>query len=99
MVWAPVGGDGCILGSVWHAGQPVAHGCCRDSTARCIARVVRTLPESIFLPGLLPGGPAAICWRRSAKARRVSLRIDATKGQVVVTLPMRAGRAAGMALL
>jgi predicted metal-dependent hydrolase len=84
---------------VWHAGQPVAHGCCRDSTARCIARVVKTLPESIFLPGLLPGGPAAICWRRSAKARRVSLRIDATKGQVVVTLPMRAGRAAGMALL
>ena len=47
----------------------------------------------------LGGGPATVCWRRSATARRVTLRIDATKGQVVVTLPMRAGRAAGMALL
>jgi hypothetical protein len=52
-------------------------------------------PEPFFLPG----GPAAVCWRRSAKARRVSLRIDATRGQVVVTLPMRTGKAAGMALL
>jgi hypothetical protein len=48
---------------------------------------------------VLPGGEAAVCWRRSAKARRVSLRIDATRGQVVVTLPLRVGRAAGMALL
>jgi len=47
----------------------------------------------------IPGGPSAVCWRRSAKARRVSLRIDTTRGQVVVILPMRAGRAAGMALL
>jgi predicted metal-dependent hydrolase len=29
----------------------------------------------------------------------VSLRIDARAGEVVVTLPMRAGRRAGMALL
>jgi predicted metal-dependent hydrolase len=38
-------------------------------------------------------------WRRSARARRVSLRIDARAGTVVVTLPPRAARRAGMALL
>lgn len=48
---------------------------------------------------LLPGGPAWIQWRRSARARRVSLRIDPQSGAVVVTLPMRAARHAGMALL
>jgi predicted metal-dependent hydrolase len=47
----------------------------------------------------LPGGPARIEWRRSARARRVSLRIDPCDGTVVVTLPPRAGRRAGMALL
>lgn len=48
---------------------------------------------------LLPGGPVWIEWRRSARARRVSLRIDPLSGAVVVTLPMRAARQAGMALL
>ena len=38
-------------------------------------------------------------WRRSARARRVSLRIDARAGKVVVTLPTRTARSAGMALL
>ena len=47
----------------------------------------------------LPNGPALIEWRRSARARRVSLRIDPRGGAVVVTLPPRAGRNAGMALL
>jgi predicted metal-dependent hydrolase len=47
----------------------------------------------------LPGGPARIEWRRSARARRVSLRIDLKAGGVVVTLPMRTSRNAGMALL
>ena len=47
----------------------------------------------------LPGGPAQIAWRRSARARRVSLRIDPRDGSVVVTLPPRAARTAGMALL
>lgn len=47
----------------------------------------------------LPHGPALIEWRRSARARRVSLRIDPRGGAVVVTLPPRAGRTAGMALL
>ena len=47
----------------------------------------------------LPNGPARIEWRRSSRARRVSLRIDPRGGAVVVTLPPRAGRTAGMALL
>ena len=47
----------------------------------------------------LPQGPTNVRWRRSARARRVSLRIDPRGGAVVVTLPPRAGRAAGMALL
>jgi predicted metal-dependent hydrolase len=47
----------------------------------------------------LPHGPARVEWRRSSRARRVSLRIDPREGAVVVTLPPRAGRTAGMALL
>jgi predicted metal-dependent hydrolase len=43
--------------------------------------------------------PCPVRWRRSTRARRVSLRIDAKAGEVVVTLPPRAGRRAGMALL
>jgi predicted metal-dependent hydrolase len=38
-------------------------------------------------------------WRRSSRARRVSLRIDPAGGSVVVTLPAKATRKAGMALL
>lgn len=61
------------------------------------------LPDSetiVLRPGAL-GRPVdcPVRWNRSARARRVSLRIDARAGQVVVTLPMRAGRRAGMALL
>ncbi len=47
----------------------------------------------------LPGGTAQIEWRRNTLARRVSLRIDPCGGNVVVTLPPRAGRSAGVALL
>jgi predicted metal-dependent hydrolase len=47
----------------------------------------------------LPDGPARVAWRHSTRARRVSLRIDPCGGAVVVTLPPRAGRKAGMALL
>ncbi len=47
----------------------------------------------------LPQGPTAVQWRRSARARRVSLRIDARSASVVVTLPARVGRSAGLALL
>ena len=48
---------------------------------------------------VLPRGAARVEWRRSARARRISLRIDPRGGSVVVTLPPRAGRNAGMALL
>jgi predicted metal-dependent hydrolase len=47
----------------------------------------------------LPSGPAPVRWRRSKRARRVSLRIDPRGGAVVVTLPPRATRSTGMALL
>lgn len=51
----------------------------------------------------LPHGPVTVHWRRSERARRVSLRIDARTGVVVLTVPARSGRAAargaGMALL
>ncbi|HEY4041278.1 MAG TPA: SprT family zinc-dependent metalloprotease [Rhodopila sp.] len=47
----------------------------------------------------LPSGPARVEWRRSSRARRVSLRIDPAGGAVIVTLPIRASRKSGMALL
>jgi predicted metal-dependent hydrolase len=47
----------------------------------------------------LPNGSARLEWRRSTRARRISLRIDPCDGAVVVTLPPRAGHRAGMALL
>lgn len=47
----------------------------------------------------LPSVTARIEWRRSARARRVSLRIRSRDGAVIVTLPPRAGRPAGLALL
>lgn len=52
-------------------------------------------PETLALPT----GLARVEWRRNSRARRVSLRIDPTGGAVVVTLPTRATRKAGMALL
>ncbi len=52
-------------------------------------------PETLSLPT----GPARVEWRRNARARRISLRIDPQDGAVVVTLPMRASRAAGLTLL
>ncbi len=52
-------------------------------------------PETLALPS----GLARVEWRRSSRARRVSLRIDPAGGAVVVTLPTRATRKAGMALL
>jgi predicted metal-dependent hydrolase len=48
---------------------------------------------------LLPEAPCPVRWRRSARARRVSLRICPTEGAVVVTLPMKVGRRHGLALL
>ncbi|TLU71910.1 M48 family metallopeptidase [Lichenicoccus roseus] len=48
---------------------------------------------------LLAGGETPIRWQRSRQARRVSLRIDPRAGTVVVTLPPRITREAGLALL
>lgn len=47
----------------------------------------------------LPSGPTQLAWRRNARARRVSLRIDPSAGAIIVTLPLRASRKAGMALV
>ena len=55
------------------------------------------LPLSEML--LLPSGETPIRWRRSGQARRISLRIDARAGTVVVTLPPRTAREAGLELL
>jgi predicted metal-dependent hydrolase len=61
------------------------------------------LPDSETIPlrrdPLLPAEPCPVRWRRSARARRVSLRIDPARGDVVVTLPARVGRKQGLALL
>jgi len=63
----------------------------------------RTAARSVLLPVaetlLLPHGETPVHWRRSRQARRVSLRIDPRAGTVVVTLPPRAAREAGLALL
>lgn len=48
---------------------------------------------------VLAGTSVAVRWRRNARARRVSLRIDPLSGAAVVTLPPRAGRAQGLKLL
>ena len=52
-------------------------------------------PDSIALPGRT----APIIWRRSARARRISLRIEPRRGGVIVTLPARTSVAAGRAVL
>ena len=47
----------------------------------------------------LPGGIVPVTWRRNPRSRRITLRIDPRDARVVVSLPSRTGRAAGMALL
>ncbi len=47
----------------------------------------------------LPQGAVPVLWRRSTRARRVSLRIDPRTAAVIVTLPARAARSAGLRLL
>ena len=57
--------------------------------------------ETVLLrpQAFLPEVPCIVHWRRSAKARRVSLKISPREAAVIVTLPPRAHRRAGMALL
>ncbi|MFT8244018.1 M48 family metallopeptidase [Roseomonas sp. BN140053] len=59
------------------------------------------MTESVPLRASPGAGPVScqVRWQRSTRARRVSLRIDPRAGEVVITLPPRAGRKQGMALL
>jgi len=45
------------------------------------------------------GALAAVSFKRSARARKISLRVDAVQGGIVITLPMRASMRAGLSLL
>jgi predicted metal-dependent hydrolase len=45
------------------------------------------------------GELATVAFRRSTRARKISLRIDPAQGGIVITLPPRASRRAGMQLL
>ncbi len=47
----------------------------------------------------IQGALAQVAFRRSTRARKISLRIDPAQGGVVITLPLRASRRAGLALL
>lgn len=47
----------------------------------------------------LGSGTTRVQFRRSARARRISLRVDPAGGGVLVTLPMRASRHQGLALV
>jgi predicted metal-dependent hydrolase len=55
----------------------------------------RPPPESLTLPS----GTTRLEWRRTGRARRISLRVDPSDGVVVVTLPTRATKTAGMELV
>lgn len=48
---------------------------------------------------LIDGRAAELRLRRSKRARRISLRVDTSSGAVVLTLPPRTARAAGLALI
>ncbi|WP_291366058.1 M48 family metallopeptidase [Acetobacter sp. UBA5411] len=64
-------------------------------------RVPRPTPSEDALPDsiLLPSGPFPITWRRSTRARRLSLRLSRAGDSVVVTLPPRVSPQTGLALL
>ncbi len=70
----------------------------REATSRT-AFPLRAVPGPARESLALDHGVVEVEWRRSARARRVTLRIDPAAGTVVVTLPMRAGRNQGLALL
>nr|WP_245594110.1 MULTISPECIES: SprT family zinc-dependent metalloprotease [Acidiphilium] len=57
--------------------------------------LLESTDESVVVGGIL----ASIRWRRSARARRIALKIDPQLGAVVITLPPKGSRRAGLALL
>lgn len=63
-----------------------------------VGRRARPHPMPV-VPSDLPSDAPLVTWRRSARARNVSLRIDPWAGGVVITLPPRAARSAGLDLL
>ncbi len=73
----------------------IQHGLPGPARSRILAAM--PLPSTQMLA--LPGGPTRVHWRRSARARKISLRIDPREGAVIITLPPRAAQAAGTALL
>ncbi len=48
---------------------------------------------------IVDGRTASLRWRRSARARRIGLRIDPVAGDIVITLPPRGSRRTGLSLL
>jgi predicted metal-dependent hydrolase len=48
---------------------------------------------------IVHGREASLRWRRSARARRIGLRIDPVAGDIVITLPPRGSRRVGLSLL
>ncbi|WP_111399156.1 M48 family metallopeptidase [Humitalea rosea] len=54
---------------------------------------------SLLPDPLAPPEQVAVVWQRSVRARRVSLRIDAAEGAVLITLPPRGSRKSGLTLL
>jgi predicted metal-dependent hydrolase len=59
------------------------------------------MKDSALTTELFPvqGALARVAFRRSDRARKISLRIDAANGGIVITLPPRASRRAGISLL
>jgi predicted metal-dependent hydrolase len=65
------------------------------ATGVCHHHVMETVSETVALPG----GAVTVRWRRSRRARQVSLRIDPAAAAVVIALPPRIRRSTGLALL
>ena len=73
------------------------------STPRHAARMAPPDSELVTLPpppgALAPSVEIPVRWRASLRAKNVSLRICPSDGVVIVTLPPRRGRRAGLALI
>ncbi|MBE7212631.1 MAG: M48 family metallopeptidase [Gluconacetobacter diazotrophicus] len=99
---APAGGG---AGGAAHGGAAHGAGARTEDGGGADYAVIqpRRRPEALEVPvSAAPDSTVEelpVRWRRSPRARRVSLRIDPREGTVVVTLPSRASRRTGLALL